>query len=134
IGSLIVLFKLWQPKDSFSLAGEHMAAAATAPVPKDRGPAVAVGPKHHSTGEVFMAWLPYLLLVIFVLLWAAKPIKASLDAQTLIVAWPGLHNQIQRMPPVVVAASAYAASYPFNWLSAPGTACLFAAILSALLL
>src|SRR4029077_18750788 len=33
IGSLIVLFKLWQPKDSFVLAGEH---ATAAPVYKDR--------------------------------------------------------------------------------------------------
>src|SRR5205814_6744907 len=32
IGSLIVLFKLWQPKDSFELAGEIAAAAAGVPV------------------------------------------------------------------------------------------------------
>src|ERR1700680_2420119 len=35
IGSLIVLFKLWQPKDSFVLAGEHAAAAPAAPVFED---------------------------------------------------------------------------------------------------
>ena len=137
IGSLIVLFKLWQPKDSFALAGEHAtAAAATAPAPvfKDRGRAVAVAPKPHSSGEVFMAWLPYLLLVVFVLLWADKPIKTALDMQTLKIAWPGLHNTINQMPPVVKAPSLYAAMYSFAWLSAPGTACLFAAILSALLL
>ena len=137
IGSLIVLFKLWQPKDSFALAGEHAtaaAAAAPAPVFKDRGHAVAVAPKPHSSGEVFMAWLPYLLLVVFVLLWADKPIKTALDMQTLKIAWPGLHNTINQMPPVVKAPSLYAAMYSFAWLSAPGTACLFAAILSALLL
>ena len=38
------------------------------------------------------------------------------------------------MPPVVKTPAPYAAPYTFAWLSAPGTACLFAAILSALLL
>src|SRR5579864_8904389 len=131
IGSLIVLFKLWQPKDSFALAGEH---ATEAPVFKDRGRVVAVEPRPRSSGEVFMAWVPYLLLVVFVLLWAAKPIKAGLELQTVKFAWPGLHNQINQMPPVVKAPSPYGAIYTFAWLSAPGTACLFAAILSALLL
>jgi L-lactate transport len=134
IGSLIVLFKLWQPKDSFVLAGEHAAAAPATPVFKDRGHVVAVAPRPHTTGEVFMAWVPYLLLVVFVLLWAAKPVKAGLELQTMKYAWPALHNQISQMPPVVKAPSPYAAMYTFAWLSAPGTACLFAAILSALLL
>ena len=137
IGSLVVLFKLWQPKDSFVLAGEHATAASsavTAPVYKDRGHVVAIAPKPRSNAEAFMAWVPYLLLVVFVLLWAHKPIKASLELQTVKFGWPGLHNQITQMPPVVKAPSPYAAMYNFNWLSAPGTSCLFAAILSALLL
>jgi lactate permease len=133
IGSLIVLFKLWQPKDNFVLAGEHMAQATAAPGSSGGRP-LEVGPKHHTSGEVFMAWAPYLLLVIFVLLWAAKPVKAVLDAQSLAFGWPGLHNLIQQMPPVVKVAAPYGAPYKFNWLSAPGTACLFAAILSAMLL
>jgi lactate permease len=45
-----------------------------------------------------------------------------------------LHNQVARVPPVVAQTSAYAAVFNWNWLSAAGTACLFAAILSALLL
>ena len=133
IGALIVLFKLWHPKDSFTLEGEHateVAAAATGG--QARGPAVAA--KHnHSTGEVFMAWLPYLLLVIFVLLWA-KPIKSFVEGQTINFPWPGLHNLVQRMPPTVKTPSPYAAVYTFPWLSAPGTAVLFAAILSAIFL
>ena len=130
IGALIVLFKLWQPKDTFELEGEHSAEAA--PVHKDGKRVVAVAPKNHSTGEVFMAWLPYLLLVVFVLLWAA--FKVKLDTQTKIFPWPGLHNLIQRMPPVVASPAPYAAPYTLNWLSASGTACLIAALLSAVLL
>src|SRR5579862_4260396 len=122
IGSLIVLFKLWRPKDSFELPGEHATAGSHA------------APKHHTSGEVFMAWLPYLLLVAFVLVWATKPVKASLDMQTIKFAWPGLHNQVNQTAPVVKATTPYAAMYSFNWLSAPGTSCLFAALLSAVVL
>ncbi len=117
IGSLIVLFRVWKPADQFHLEGTSDQAA----------------PKHHTSGEVFMAWLPYLLLVVFVLIWA-KPLKPQLDALSLKINWPALHNEIQRMPPVVKAASPYAAQYTFNWAAAAGTACFLAAILSALLL
>jgi L-lactate transport len=119
IGSLIILFKLWKPKDTFQLPGEHAAEFI---------------PKSHPAGEVFKAWLPYLLLVVFVLAWAAKPVKATLELQTLKIAWPGLHNVVHQMPPIVQKETPYAAVYNFNWLSAAGTSCLFAAILSALLL
>ena len=128
IGALIVLFKFWQPKDSFVLADEH------APVHKDHRHVVAVAHEKHSGSEVFMAWLPYLLLVAFVLLWVTPSLKALLEARTIVFPWPGLHNMVQRMPPVVKTPSPYAALYTFPWLSAPGTACLFAALLSAALL
>jgi lactate permease len=121
IGALIILFKLWHPKDRFELAGEHS-------VVMERKSTV------DGAGAVFMAWFPYLLLVVFVLVWAVKPVKAVLDAQTIKFAWPGLHNQVAQTPPLVKAPTAYAAMYSFNWLSAPGTSCLFAAILSALAL
>jgi L-lactate permease len=47
---------------------------------------------------------------------------------------PGLHNVIQRIPPVVAQPSPYAALFELNWLSASGTACLFAILASALVL
>ena len=43
---------------------------------------------------------------------------------------PFLDKMVARMPPVVSAATPYAAVYKFDWLSATGTAILFAAILS----
>jgi lactate permease len=81
--------------------------------------------------QVLAAWAPYALLVVFVLLWGYKPLQAHLNAANINVNWPGLHNAIQRMPPVAAKASPYAAVYSFTWLSASGTACLFAAILAA---
>jgi lactate permease len=84
------------------------------------------------TGQVALAWAPYGLLVIFVLLWGFKPIQTHLNATNIPVNWPGLHNAILRMPPVVGKPSPYPAVYNFGWLSASGTACLFAAILGAI--
>ncbi len=81
--------------------------------------------------EVWLAWAPYALLVVFVLLWGYKPIQVKLNATNLPINWSGLHNLVMRMPPVVGKASPYPAVYNFGWLSASGTACLFAAILGA---
>jgi lactate permease len=72
---------------------------------------------HAPRRGVFTAWAPYLLLVIFVLLWGYAPVQKWLDHFTVLIHWPGL-------PPK-------AAPYKFNWLSASGTACLLAALLGA---
>jgi len=113
IGTLVGLFKLWKPRD-------------LAPTP-----AGAPAARHHTFGELFAAWGPYLLLVIFVLLWGWKPLQSHLNAVNVAFPWPGLHNAIERMPPVVRRPAGYPAMYMFNWLSASGTACLLAAVLSA---
>ncbi len=57
-------------------------------------------------GTLLRAWSPYILLVIFVLLWGYGPFKALLDKATIVFAWPGLDGMIQRLPPVVPAAVA----------------------------
>src|SRR5438876_2125562 len=57
IGSLVLLFKLWKPKSGFKF-DEHSSVQAT--------------PPRHATGALMLAWAPYLLLVIFVLLWGYK--------------------------------------------------------------
>jgi lactate permease len=106
----------------------------------------------HSAGELFLAWSPYLLLVVFVLLWGAASIKPRINAigDSLLPAGlptvpasglvaarlmvPGLHNMIERIPPVVPQPSPYAALFELNWLSASGTACLFAIFATALVL
>jgi lactate permease len=119
IAALVALPRLWSPRDDFVLGGEHAAAAQR---------------RHYSPQETALAWFPYALLVILVLLWGLKFAKTRLDALTISFAWPALHNLVSRVPPVVKAVSAYAAIYNWNWLSAPGTACLLAAVFSVPLL
>ena len=112
IVTLVVLLQFWKPRDAESLP------------PAERA---------HRGAVIFRAWLPYLLLVVFVLLWGFGPVKTQLETATIRVEVPWLHNQVLRMPPVAPAPAPLAAVFQFNWLSAAGTACLFAAILGGLL-
>jgi lactate permease len=61
-------------------------------------------------------------------------LKPTLNKYSIVFDWPGLHNLIRKMPPVVPKPAYYDARYSFDWLSAAGTACLCAAILSAIVL
>ena len=47
---------------------------------------------------------------------------------------PYLHNAVYRSEPVVAKPTPEPARYDFNWLSATGTSCFLAAIVSGLLL
>lgn len=113
MGSLVALLRVWRPKGA-AQANSH----------------------GRTPGEVLLAWSPYALLVVFVLLWGldALPVKAWVNRATVTFPWPGLHNLVTRMPPVAAKASPYAATYAFSWLSASGTSCLFAVLASAIVL
>ena len=106
-----------------------------------------------SGGKILMAWSPYIFLVIFVLLlngdqivlpkpfdvlWPTAKLaalKAFLNhISTWVFGWPGLHNLVLKMPPVVKAPAPYPASYTFNPLTTSGTAALYAVFASAILL
>jgi lactate permease len=79
--------------------------------------------------------MPWVILSVFVFLWGIPQVKAALDAiwaPKLPVA--GLHNLVQKVPPVVAKAHAEAAVYNLNLLSATGTGILLAAIISGFLL
>jgi lactate permease len=112
MGGVVLLTRFWRPRDV-------KAVAHRAKLP-------------HTSGQLWRAWSPYILLVICVLAWSYKPVQTWLNAQNILIKWPGLHNTIQRMPPVVAQPTPYAAVFNFSWLSASGTACLLATILAAI--
>jgi lactate permease len=87
-----------------------------------------------ATSELLYAWSPYALLVFCVLLWGWKPAQTVLSRTTLLIKWPFLNDLVQRMPPIVSSPTPYHAIFNFNWLSAPGTACMVATLLSAICL
>ena len=119
MAALLGLTAVWHPRGDFSFPGASTDVTM---------------PPRHSTGQVLSAWFPYAMLVICVLLWGHPAVKSLLAAPTLVLNWPGLHNLVRQVPPVVMEARPYAARFTFNWLSAPGTGCMIAALLSGLLL
>jgi lactate permease len=151
IAVMVAVMKLWTPRNLMHLEGEN--GQATDWTPADAGlPArttVAVAPRRYSAADILVAWMPYLLLVAFVLVWGEADVKLALNRWTnsLLPSWlprsatllngllvPGLHNVIQRVPPVVPQPTPYAAVFEWNWLSASGTSCFLATIAAALLL
>jgi len=83
-----------------------------------------------STRRVLVAWLPYILLIAFAILWNVPVVQLWLDRGTLHLAWPWLDNQVLRAPPLVPSPKVYAASFLFNSFSAAGTSCM-ATVLAA---
>jgi len=105
----------------------------------------------YSTAQILRAWMPFAVLSVFVLLWGLPSIKLAMNRATtpafrVLLAdgkprpgppgWdvPYLHNAIYRAAPVVTKPTAEPARCDFNWLSATGTGCFFAAIVSGMLL
>src|SRR3989454_9088498 len=119
----VIFLRFWQPKRIWRL--EHERAA----------PAPAPGVRRHTAGQIIKAWMPFAILSVFVLVWGLPPVKAAMNRATTPV-WdvPYLHLAVTRAAPVVTKLTPEAARYDFNWLSATGTGCFFAAIVAGLLL
>src|SRR5699024_4833218 len=96
ISAMVILMKFWSPRQIFRLAGDE-------------------APKNHhagrSSGQVFFAWVPYLFLVVFVLVWGYPAVNRFLSQVTMPVQVPGLHNLVQRIPPATAQAAPYAAVF-----------------------
>ncbi len=85
--------------------------------------------------ESWRAWLPWILLSVFVFLWGLPPLKNFLNgmfAPDLHV--PLLDHAVSRVPPVVAQPTPEPAVFAFNALSATGTALLGAGIAAGLCL
>ena len=126
-GTQFVVSNFMGPQLTDILASMAAMGALLVTVRRRGGP-----PGKHAGRQIALAWAPYLLLVACVLLWGYKPLQTEFNRYTIPVNWPGLHNAVQRMPPVVPKPTPYAAVYNFTWLSASGTACMTAAILASL--
>ncbi|WP_218645013.1 L-lactate permease [Aquitalea sp. LB_tupeE] len=131
IAALVLFLKVWHPQEVYTSTAGTMAGAAAEAAGK-----TALQPKHsYSTGDVIRAWLPWLILSVLVFAWGSPNVKKALDAIfTLDIQWPGLHNLVQKMPPVVAKPHLEAAVYKLNLLSTTGTGILVAGILSGLIM
>ncbi|GAC1517355.1 MAG: L-lactate permease [Gemmatimonadaceae bacterium] len=115
--------KVWQPRDGWTPA-----AADDDTVPRTSAAAPPAGDASRAVG-VFRAWLPWIILSVFVFVWGTPQAKTFLNALSA-PKWPvaGLDKLVLRVPPVVAKDTAEGAVYIFNWLSATGTSILLAAL------
>ncbi len=112
MGSLVVLMRFWQPAEE---------------QPAEEKPDVAAPPRD---ARPWRAWLPWVLLSVFVFIWGLGPVKTLLNswfAPSLPV--PGLDQAVLRMPPIVPEPHPEAAVFSFNILTATGTALLLAGVM-----
>lgn len=160
IGAMLVLLRFWQPKNVWRFEHERDADAQALPAGGSGAPRPAVAMMQPAlagagagrgrtvqtaiadaaarpTGrESFMAWLPWLLLSVFVFIWGIPQTKTffnSFAAPKFPI--PLLNGAVSRAVPVAAAGEkAEAAVFTFNWLSATGTGLLLAGIVAGLLL
>ena len=117
---LSLFLKKWQPEEIFTFDGMKK--------PTKRHEA------EYTTGQILKAWSPFAILTVCVSLWTLKGLQNVLDAATIKIQWPGLHNLVMKAAPIVAEPTAYAAEFKLNLLGAVGTSILLAALISAALL
>ncbi len=132
MAAVVVLLRFWRPRP----AAQQRAETAGEQGPFEPASASSWSAENptHTAGQIVSAWMPYVFVVILVLLWGYKPFQNILNLGTIAVRWPALHNLILRTPPVLLKASPYPAMFNLNLISAGGTSCMFASILSAIYL
>lgn len=129
--SLTVLLKFWKPKHIFRFSNEDGVVDNTI---------LEQQKQKHTAGQIFKAWSPFMILTAMVTLWSIKPFKSLFAKDGALHDWviaikvPYLHQLVQKMPPVVGKPTDYDAIFKFDWFSATGTAIIFAAIISIVVL
>jgi lactate permease len=120
LAAVTIFLLVWHPKEIWGANGTG-------------GGTDARGSHDYTTGQVIKAWTPWIILSVLVFIWGLPEFKKYMDGLFVYkYSIPGLHNLIERVPPVVAKPHPEAAVYNFNLLSATGTGILLAAIISGL--
>ena len=144
--ALVGFLKVWQPKKIWTSAslqgrvdnsrddiepifitGQTIGSFATG--------AAGTARVQHSRADIIRAWTPWAILTVFVFIWGLPPVKAALNS-IFAPNFPiqGLHNLVEKMPPVVLSPTKEGAIHTLNLLSATGTGILLAAIVGGLVM
>ena len=125
--AIIVLLRFWKPKTIWKMNDSNEATS------------VSAEPEKIKKKQLGLAWLPWMLLTVFILVWGLPAVKRSLNsisAPEYKVAY--LHNQVSRTPPIVPEPTLEKPTKPeeaifkLNWLSATGSGIFIAAIIAGL--
>ena len=137
---LVLFLRIWQPKQIWGHDGH------------DDQQRAARGTHGYARSEVVRAWLPWVVLSVLVFCWGTYTGKKIMNTPekvfSFMSAWQippssitnpqipvsGLNKMVQRVPPVVPKATAEAAVFGLNWISATGSGILIAAIISGFIM
>ena len=154
---LTAFLRIWKPKTVWkttALKGHE----------KDSGSvdtsAANMQPVRHDRATVVRAWVPWIVLSVFVFLWGVPQVRGFLNGsysvtrveqtaagpvkteEKKVYSWngltkldfkvAGLNELVEKVPPVVAKAHTEKAVYSLNWLSATGSGILLAALLAGL--
>jgi len=118
--SVLLLLRVWRPRSVWRFRSERHLYANT--------PTVVTAPsRKHSNAEILRAWSPYVIMTLFIVTWGLAPVKATLNDLALIkIELPYIHDSIFTTADNLLQVK----PYELNLLSAPGSAVLFAALIS----
>ena len=113
-----LFLRVWRPKRIWHYPDEPA-----------RTPSEAVPP---TSPQMISAWIPWVLLTVFVFVWGLPQFKTIMKPTVGSFQVPGLHQRIERTPPVVPKSHTEPAVYACNFTTAAGTSIFLAAIVSAM--
>jgi len=128
---LIGFLNVWQPKElwlSPALRSRDDSAQSAPPA----APAKTGAP---TSAEVMRSLLPWIIVCAILLVWGTGWFKTAVNPIfTLNYPLAGLHNLVQKIPPVVAKPAPEGAVFAFTYVSFTGSGMLLAAIISGLLM
>ena len=131
--ALLALMQVWSPAAPLSSDEEGLgtlpplAGASAEDVSLARRTRAEEG-QPISRGEMFTAFVPYVIIIVVLGVCSITSITADLDKLTTEFSWPGLHVVDPTGAPLT------SETYKLNWLTAAGTQLLVAGLLSTLAL
>jgi lactate permease len=133
---LAALLRVWRPKRTWHFSEEARIEDGESRMERVDSlvdpPSSILNPSASFTRrQIISAWVPWILLTVFVFLWGLPSVKELLAPSGTRFQVPGLHDQIARDQPVVDVRQNEKAMFDFNWLAATGTGIMLAAAASA---
>ncbi len=136
MAALTLFLRIWQPRTLWLSASRIDPGARENSKSSQDNPIVETfHSKAEKRAQAVKAWLPWVILSVFVFLWGIPQTKSYLDGLfNPKVPVIGLDKLVQRVPPLVAQPRPEAAVYALSLLSATGTGILLAAVISGFLM
>jgi len=127
---LIGFLKIWQPRTLWLSPALRSRDDSVGTMP-----ATTMSTAKVTTAEMWKGLLPWIIVCVVLLVWGSDWFKLAVNKTfTINYVVDGLHNLINKVPPVVAKPAPEGAVFSFTYLSYTGTGMLIAAVVSAFLM